>query len=76
MLNLITKYQPGLQSSLTNSQELVLYKLSSNENLLGTSKFVKKELQINHGRLERYPGNISNELIKAIANMYNLIVNK
>ncbi|PIM96524.1 Histidinol-phosphate aminotransferase [Candidatus Hodgkinia cicadicola] len=67
-LNLITKYQP----SLSSSKGLTNYKLSSNENPLGTSKLIRRQLLINHVKLERYFNNISNILVTNIANIYNL----
>ncbi len=72
VLNFITKYQPGLQRSLVNSQKLVTYKLSSNENPLGTSKLTRIGLQIGYDKLERYPNNVPTKLINSIANIYNL----
>ncbi len=67
-LNLITKHQP----SSVGSKSLTIYKLSSNENPLGTSKLVRKQLQISHIKLERYPVFIYKNLIQNVANMYNL----
>ncbi len=67
-LNLITKYQP----SLSSSRSLTNYKLSLNENLLRTSKLIRRQLQINHVKLKRYFNNISNKLITNIDNIYNL----
>ncbi|PIM96899.1 Histidinol-phosphate aminotransferase [Candidatus Hodgkinia cicadicola] len=67
-LNLITKYQP----SSIGSKNLTIYKLSPNENPLGTNKLVRRQLQINRIKLEGYSVIIYNKLIQDVANMYNL----
>ncbi len=67
-LNLITKYH----SSSIGSKVLAIHKLSSNENPLGTSKLIRKRLQINHIKLERYSNNIYKKLIQNVASTYNL----
>ncbi|WP_278046977.1 aminotransferase class I/II-fold pyridoxal phosphate-dependent enzyme [Candidatus Hodgkinia cicadicola] len=46
--------------------------MSSNEKPLGTSKLIRKKLQINHIKLKKYSNNIYKKLIQNIANMYNL----
>ncbi len=68
LLNLITDYKPG--TSCVNMN--MVYKLSSNENPLGTSQLAIIKVQAVSFNLEQYPSHTSSELIISIAKAYEL----